>query len=129
MLGKIKVNRDKKRLEVLVNIYELIDSYYKDLKQYRKSIRESFSGRGLIADEILEGRLPSVLLSEERSMLDSFMSKLKLCSYKESIDLTDALLRKMHGVIVDLKEKVASHGKALPLVTGMIAFLIAILLF
>lgn len=129
MLGTIKVKCDKKRLDVLSEIYNLLDSYFKDLKQYRKSIWESFSGRGLIADAILDGNLPSVLLIEERNMIVSFVDKLKVSTYKESIDLTDALLQKIQEAIVRLKGKTLSQGRALPLVTGMIAFLIAILLF
>ena len=129
MLGYVRVQQGKKRLEKLTEIFTLLVEYSNDLKQYRRSINECLNGRGPIAEKLLVGEFPKGLTSEDRDILTTLLQQLKVSSYKHSIAATDEGLKKLQITITKLKEEDASQWKALPLVTGAIAFLIAVLLF
>lgn len=129
LIGSIRVRQKKCRMEILLEIHGLLEHYFSELKEYRSSIDESFSGRGILADRLLAGQFPKGLLNEDRQMLTSLFQQLKVGSYKQSITVTEEALQRLQSTANKLKEEAASQGKALPLVTGAIGFLIAVLLF
>ncbi len=129
MIGNVRVRQGKNRLEKLTEICDLLEGYFLDLKQYRRSMIESLSGRGQTAEMLLEGEMPKGLTSEDRQLLTVLLQQLKVNSYKQSITATEDALQKLQNTVNKLKEEAASQWKALPLVTGAIAFLIAVLLF
>ena len=129
LIGSVRVRQSKRRMEILVEIHGLLEHYFAELKEYRRSIDESFSSGGSLAVQLMNGEFPKGLLNEDRQMLTSLFQRLKVGSYKQSIAVTEETVQRLQSTIKKLKEEAASQGKALPLVTGAIGFLIAVLLF
>ena len=129
LIGKVCVFQSENRLKILAEIYALIEEYFMQLKQYRRSIAETIKDRGVIAEMLLSGDYPTALTSEDRKSLSDFLNALNSDSYQRTIEVTAQFLQKLQTDINKLKEESASQWKAIPLVTASIGFLIAVLLF
>lgn len=129
LLGRIPSIQNKKRCALLQEITTLFQTFKHDLTEYRLSIRESFSKGGTMGEELLKGCDIQGLQKEDRTIINTALDQIKNASYRESIECVDSLLKKLMLLTDELLSKEKTTGKALPLVTGVIGLLIAILLF
>lgn len=129
LLGRIPGIQNKKRYALLQEITTLFQTFKHDLTEYRLSIRESFSKGGMMGEELLKGCDIQGLQKEDRTMINTALDQIKNASYRESIECVNSLLNKLMLLTDELLSKEKTTGKALPLVTGVIGLLIAILLF
>ncbi len=114
---------------LLEKIFSLMSSFSADLKQYRRTLEESLDNDDTITEIILSGGAHKSLLKEDQALIKALIEQLKKSSYRESITLVDDFLNTLEKIIKELREETASQGKALPIVTGAIGFLIAVLLY
>lgn len=128
-IGWVRVRQWRQRLVLLEKIFTLMSSYSAELKQYRRTLEESLSDGDPISEIILSGGAHKSLLKEDQALIKALIDQLKKSSYRESITLVDDFLNTLEKTIKKLREETASQGKALPLVTGAIGFLIAVLLY
>ncbi len=129
LLGWVRVRQWKKRLKLLEEIYLLFEAYLQELRQYRRSLKEFFAEKGELAGKIFSGEMISGLLNEDQKRIQNVISQLKNSSFQKSIDVCDEYIREIGNTIKKMQEDTASQGKALPLVTGAIGFLVAVLLY
>ncbi len=129
LLGRVPGYQNIKRIKAIAEIINVFQRYKHDLTEYRLPLQESFKNQGGIALEILNGCQINGLQSEDRSMIESAIDQLKNASYRESLDCVDAMLKAMTQSVEKLKASQETTGKALPLVTGVIGLLVAVLLF
>lgn len=127
-IGWVRVRQWRQRLILLEKIFALMTSYSADLKKYRRTLEECL-GDEPIGEIILSGGTHKSLLKEDQALIKEFIGQLKKSSYRESMALADDFLNTLEKTIKKLREETASQGKALPLVTGAIGFLIAVLLY
>ncbi len=119
----------KQRLDLLKKIDALIRAYFDELKRHRRSLQDSLSDNDSVAQVILSGGVHKVLLKVDQLLIGNLVDSLKNSSYQQSIVLVEDFLSTLEKTIEKLQEETASQGKALPLVTGAIVFLIAVLLY
>lgn len=129
MIGKLRTVQWQKRLNILEELRRLLSGYDRDLRDYRRSIRESLAGKGELAEALLENRPVKGLLKEDQAKLEGAINCFKAGSFRESLEISTELLAYLDHAIKKVQEDIASSGKALPLVTGAIGLLIAVLLF
>lgn len=119
----------KQRLDLLKKVDALIRAYFDELKRHRRSLQDSLSDNDSVAQVILSGGVHKALLKVDQLLISNLVDSLKNSSYQQSIVLVEDFLSTLEKTIEKLQEETASQGKALPLVTGAIGFLIAVLLY
>ena len=129
LLGKVRTDQWKKRVKALLILQELFKDFDQELRSYRKTIQESFAEKGEIAKNVLSDIPISGLVEEDRMKLHTAILNIKNSSFRESVAANQDLLNYLEHTIKKLQEDTASSGKALPIVTGAIGLLIAVLLF
>lgn len=128
-IGWVRVRQWKQRLDLLKKVDALIRSYLDELKRNRRSLQDSLSDDDSTSQFILSGGVHKALLKEDQVLIGNLVNSLKNSSYQQSIVLVEEFLITLEKTIEKLQEEAASQGKALPLVTGAIGFLIAVLLY
>ena len=128
-IGWVRVRQWKQRLDLLKKVDALIRAYFDELKRHRRSLQDSLSDNDSVAQVILSGGVHKALLKVDQLMIGNLVDSLKNSSYQQSIVLVEDFLSTLEKTIEKLQEETASQGKALPLVTGAIGFLIAVLLY
>ncbi len=128
-IGWVRVRQWKQRLDLLKKVDALIRSYLDELKRNRRSLQDSLSDDDSTSQFILSGGVHKALLKEDQVLIGNLVDSLKNSSYQQSIVLVEEFLITLEKTIEKLQEEAASQGKALPLVTGAIGFLIAVLLY
>ncbi len=129
LLGRIPGCQNKKRCKAIEEVIKLFQSFKHDLTEYRLSMQESFSKKGGVALELLNGCEIKGLLGEDQRLIEDAIQRLKNGSYRESTECVKALIDALNQTAENLKASEKTVGKALPLVTSIIGFLIAVLLF
>ncbi len=129
LLGKVRTSQWERRLRLLLMARALFEDYRRDLCEYRRPLADCFCGKGELADKILAGEPIKGLLNEDQMKIQAVVRQLKNSSFQQSIDAVRVFLNELDGTIKKIQEDTASQGKALPLVTGAIGLLIAVLLF
>ncbi len=127
--GHLKASEQKRRRIALAEIYRLMECYYFDLKKYRKTMRESLQGSGEMAQLLLEDKPIKGLFETDYAVFRQLNAQLKTASYQQSIVLLEKFLHSLQLNIQKLQEESGSQEKALPLITGMVGFLITVLIF
>ena len=128
-IGWVHVRQWKQRLDLLKKVDALIRAYFDELKRHRRSLQDSLSDNDSVAQVILSGGVHKALLKVDQLLIGNLVDSLKNSSYQQSIVLVEDFLSTLEKTIEKLQEETASQGKALPLVTGAIGFLIAVLLY
>lgn len=129
LLGKVHTVQSQKRLKLLQEIYALFELYHREMKQYRRSLNDCFANKGEIAERVLREEPIKGLWNEDQLKIFSVVRKIKNSSFQDSIEVCNTFLSELKNTIKKMQEDIASQGKALPLVTGAIGLLIAVLLF
>lgn len=129
LIGKLRTVQWQRRLKALCEIRELLVQYDRDLREFRRSVSDSLGNKGELAESLLENRPIKGLLQEDQSRLEMAFHCFKHGSFRESQEVSSEMLAYLEHVIKKMQEDIASSGKALPLVTGAIGLLIAVLLF
>lgn len=129
MIGKLRTVQWQRRLKALQEIQELLAHYDRDLRDLRKSVFDSLANKGELAESLLENRPIKGLLQEDQGKLEMAFNCFKHGSFRESQEASGEILAYLDHAIKKMQEDIASSGKALPLVTGAIGLLIAVLLF
>ena len=129
LLGKVRTFQWERRLRLLMMVQTLFKDYQRGLQEYRRSMNDCFEGKGELAEKILAGQPIKGLLHEDQIKIQKVVCQLKSSSFQQSIDAGRTFLNELEGTIKKIREDTASQGKALPLVTGSIGLLIAVLLF
>lgn len=129
VLGRIPGLQNKRRAMALQEVIKVFQEYKHDLAEYRLSLDESLSKSGGLGLDLLKGCEIRGLQSEDRSLVDETIIRLKNGSYRESTEWVNILLDRLTQTVDKLKETENTTGKALPLVTSVIGLLIAVLLF
>lgn len=125
VMGWVPSDSQRKRLERLIYIRNCLASFYRDLKQERRSI-DSFFSEGA---DFLEEEANKWLLSEEQDIIRGMVAKIKTDSYSDALNRCGALVDQLSERIEDLQKTEEKNGKARPLVTGALGLLLAVLLF
>ncbi|MBQ8894251.1 MAG: hypothetical protein IJ043_07575 [Clostridia bacterium] len=128
-IGRIRTHQWEKRLRVLTEIKCLFEDYDRDLREFRRSIEDCFSSKGELAENLLYNRPIKGLLQEDMTRLETSVCRFKSGSFRDSLETNTELLEYLGHTVKKMQEDLASSGKALPLVTGAIGLLIAVLLF
>ena len=127
-MGRVACLNKKNRLTALKELDRLFQLFGNALREYRSTLEETFRQEGEIAQQILSGDLVKGLSQQDIQYLESTVSQLKMGTYRESVEANDAFLNYLGSAIKCLEEDAATTGKALPLVTGAVGLLVAVLL-
>ena len=125
LLGKVRSRQLADRQQVLRRIELYFKKFDAELREYRRSLHE-FSDHNV---ELLKITKHKLLLTEERFEIEEAIKKIEVSSFRESMEVSSELLRYLASQINKVEEDVATTGKALPIVTGAIGLLVAVLLF
>lgn len=125
IMGWVPSNRQRKRLERLIQMKEYLDLFYTELKHERRSIETYFLER----DHFMDDDANKWLSDEERNMIFDAVEKIKTDSYNDALNRCGAVVEQLSGMIDHLKKTEEKNGKARPLVTGALGLLLAVLLF
>ena len=129
LLGRLRVVQWNRRLNVLGDIHELFKKYSAALAEYRLSPKDYFSEQGTLGIKILNGESIEGLCSEDQDQINKLVGRMKKESYQEVLAACRSYMCDQEILIKKIKEETGSSGKAMPLVTGAIGFLIAVFLF
>ncbi|MBQ7094961.1 MAG: hypothetical protein IJN80_00700 [Clostridia bacterium] len=129
LLGRIRIHQWNIRLKNLKRVCELFECYLGELSEYRTSVEEFFSNQGNFGKELLGDDSIMGLTAEDLQRARGCMERLKRENYQESLRIVRKYIDQLKALIKALEEEAGSSGKALPLVTGVIGFLIAVFLF
>ena len=128
-VGWIRVRRMQRRLAILSEIHLAIKGYSSALKKERRSLEESLAQYETVSEILLNGKDHPDLSAEDKEMMRIFADRLKAASYQQALLVVDEFLGRLKDLTNKLQEVTASQGKAFPLLTGAIGFLIAVLLY
>lgn len=129
LLGWIRIHQWNIRLRNLKKVCELFECYLGELSEYRTSMKDFFSNQGDLGRELLGSDSIAGLSAEDLQRARACMERMKRENYQESLRIVRNYIDQLKALIKALEEEAGSSGKALPLVTGVIGFLIAVFLF
>ncbi len=129
LLGWIRIHQWNIRLRTLKKVCGLFECYLSDLSEYRTSVEEFFSNQEVFGQKLLGSDPIAGLTAEDLQRARECLNRLKRENYQESLRIVRKYIDQLKALIKALEEEAASSGKALPLVTGVIGFLIAVFLF
>ena len=129
LLGRVRTLQQNKRIKSLRKIRDGFEGFERKLSEYRVSAMEYFEKYGPLGEKIC-GDLPiNGLILADRERLSILMETLKKSNYQDALENVRNYLKESSSLIKALEEEAESGGKALPLVTGTIGFLVAVFLF
>ncbi len=125
LLGKVRTNQMRKRHRILQTITKNFREFDAQLREYRRSLQEFSADRV----DLLYLTEDKALLQEERTEIEDAIKKMQVASFRESVEVSASILKYLEHQCKKLEEDIATTGKALPLVTGALGLLVAVLLF
>jgi hypothetical protein len=126
--GWLSTYRIKQRLKTIKEIGEFFSDFRKQLRDYRSSLEEVFDKYGTIGEKLA---IQAPIRGLEESDLDRIygsINHIKTAGFQASLEETERLLEYLDKVECQLSNDDKTKGKALPLTTGAIGLLVAILL-
>lgn len=124
-LGRMRTSQMVSRRRILHQLNRMFSDFDSQLREYRRSWKEFLEDNQALHD-LLEHKL---LLSEERVEINRFIEKIQAAPFRESVEVSSSILSYLKHQCEKIEEDIATTGKALPLVTGAIGLLVAVLLF
>lgn len=128
LMGWIPANQNKKRKEKLNLIKEILESFLVELKERRIPMREFLSDNPRYEGVLNKPEEIRFLLKEDVEMLNNTFEKLKISPHQQSVSLCEKQINELSLIIQGLSDYEKKTGKALPMVTGTIGLLLAVLL-
>lgn len=129
MLGWVYTYQKRKRLETLVALRQIFSDFDRGLREYRQSLDEALANSGTLGDALLNHLPISLIDQDEREAIERAMQQISNSGYSDSISTLKELLNTLDERIKKLSMDNQSGGKSLPLVTGSVGLLVAVLLF
>ena len=129
LLGRVRTVQQKRRVSALKALHSDFEGYENALSEYRSSAEEYFEKLGESGQKICAAEPISGLTTEDMQRLKDLLQRLKKENYFDALELVRQYLSALSASISALEEEVKTAGKALPLVTGAIGFLVAVFLF
>ena len=124
-IGKLRTNHSKNRYENLKSIQTLFGEFNVELREYRRSWGEFEETHSAVSKSLKECEL----MGEEWLDIEETIRKLQVGSFRESLEVSNALLERLNRRVKEMEEEIETTGRAFPLVTGAIALLVSVLLF
>ncbi|MBQ7034961.1 MAG: hypothetical protein IJN34_04430 [Clostridia bacterium] len=116
-------------METLIAIRQIFSDFDQGLREYRQSLDEALANSGMLGDAILNHTPISRIEQNDREVIDRAIQKISNSGYSDSISISKELLNTLDERIKKLSTDNQSGGKSLPLVTGSVGLLVAVLLF
>ncbi len=129
LLGWVRSHQQKRRLGALKKLYSIAKNYEGNLSEYRDSALDYFESQGSFIQKLLMGEPQEGLLKEDSERFCSLINSLKKAAYQEALEQVRKYILDLAALISAMEEEGKTAGKALPLVTGAIGFLVAVFLF
>lgn len=129
LAGRLKVAGKKQRVKSLKELNRLTQQYFFDLKEYRKTMEESFRSAGSIANQLMEDKPIPGLMEEDLALFRQLKTQVRTASYEQSVAVVEEFLQSIRVKVKKIEEDSGSQEKALPLITGTVGFLVTVLMF
>ncbi len=129
LLGWVYTYQRRKRMETLIAIRQIFSDFDQGLREYRQSLDEALANSGMLGDAILNHTPISQIDQNDREVIDRAIQKITNSGYSDSISISKELLNTLDERIKKLSMDNQNGGKSLPLVTGSVGLLVAVLLF
>ena len=128
-MGRIRIDQIQKRMCFLKRIHDAFCGFEHALSEYRIPPMEYFEKNGVILEELFGEQKVDGLLLEDRERLSNVIDAVRKLGYQEALNQVRDYSKEITVLIKALEGEIATSGKALPLVTGTIGFLVAVFLF
>jgi hypothetical protein len=129
LLGWAYTCRRRKRMETLIALQQMFSDFDRGLREYRQTLDETLANSGMLGDALLNHKPISWIDQNDREEIDRAMQQISNSGYSDSISISKELLNTLDERIKKLSMDNQSGGKLLPLVTGSVGLLVAVLLF
>lgn len=127
--GVVFSKQEKMHCSALRRLEEMFRKCDRLLREERMGLHEVFEQVEEPGTDLLNGKLPEGLNESEESKLLKTVAALQTLSYRECLSLLNEYIDDLHQSVAFSEKKNNTAGKALPLVTGALGFMLAVFLF
>ena len=126
--GWIPSKNVRMRLALIKEIHGIFLDFQRSLKQHRVALEAELTKRGKLANELLQQMPIRGMAEEDQAQIYTSIEVIKRSDYRESLAETERLINYLEETERRLAYEEKTKGRALPLTTGAIGLLAAILL-